>query len=250
MTQRQEFRLPDVGEGLTEAEIVKWHVHPGDTVADGQTIIEIETAKSVVELPSPYHGVVTELLVEEGATVDVGTPIIVVGDPDAAPDDDAPAQGDAEPSDAGPAPGASDESARDGAEPEKREPVLVGYGVKAGATKRRARRTPVDTGAGAQHVAPAAPVPDPAAPAPAPDGRSVVVLAKPPVRKLALESVGEDLARLCLDGAAMTLGSRTQCCLGPCGQAANQDLFHTNHLRYRLNDIIGRSTIATLARGR
>ena len=74
----KEFKLPDVGEGLTEADIVSWHVKPGDTIEDGQVIVEIETAKAVVELPSPYAGTVTGLLVEEGQTVDVGTPIIAV----------------------------------------------------------------------------------------------------------------------------------------------------------------------------
>ena len=74
----KEFKLPDVGEGLTEADIVSWHVKPGDTIEDGQVIVEIETAKAVVELPSPYTGTVTGLLVEEGQTVDVGTPIIAV----------------------------------------------------------------------------------------------------------------------------------------------------------------------------
>src|SRR5512142_2086904 len=90
----KEFKLPDVGEGLTEADIVSWHVKPGDTIEDGQVIVEIETAKAVVELPSPYAGTVTGLLVEEGQTVDVGTPIIAVDvggadggepEPDAAP---------------------------------------------------------------------------------------------------------------------------------------------------------------------
>ena len=78
MSEVKQFRLPDVGEGLTEADIVAWHVKPGDSVALNQVIVEIETAKAVVELPSPYEGVVTELLAEEGATVDVGTPIIAV----------------------------------------------------------------------------------------------------------------------------------------------------------------------------
>ena len=72
----QNFPLPDVGEGLTEAEIVAWKVAPGDTVAINDVICEIETAKSLVELPSPYAGVVGEVLVNEGATVEVGTPII------------------------------------------------------------------------------------------------------------------------------------------------------------------------------
>src|SRR5690348_18397504 len=75
---KKEFRLPDVGEGLTEADIVSWHVKPGDTVQINQVIVEIETAKAVVELPSPYAGTVTALLVDEGQTVDVGTPIISV----------------------------------------------------------------------------------------------------------------------------------------------------------------------------
>ena len=78
MTDVKEFKLPDVGEGLTEADIVAWHVKPGDQVEDGQTIVEIETAKAVVELPCPWDGTVARLLAEEGQTVDVGVPIIAV----------------------------------------------------------------------------------------------------------------------------------------------------------------------------
>src|ERR1700712_4348110 len=73
-----EFLLPDVGEGLTEAEIVSWKVAPGDAVAVNQILVEIETAKSLVELPSPFEGTVSALLVDEGQTVDVGTAIITV----------------------------------------------------------------------------------------------------------------------------------------------------------------------------
>src|ERR687886_3079940 len=73
-----QFALPDVGEGLTEAEIVAWKVGPGDEVEVNQVIVEIETAKSLVELPSPYAGTVDALLVAEGDTVSVGTPIITV----------------------------------------------------------------------------------------------------------------------------------------------------------------------------
>jgi len=75
-----EFALPDVGEGLTEAEIVEWKVAAGDTVAINQVLVEIETAKSLVELPSPFAGVVEGILVASGETVDVGTPIITIGD--------------------------------------------------------------------------------------------------------------------------------------------------------------------------
>src|ERR1022692_3385137 len=78
MTELKEFKLPDVGEGLTEADIVAWHVKPGDQVEVNQIIVEIETAKAVVELPSPWDGTVARLLVEEGQTVDVGVPIIEV----------------------------------------------------------------------------------------------------------------------------------------------------------------------------
>ena len=76
MTQLAFFNLPDVGEGLTEAEIVSWKVKPGDTVAVNQVIVEIETAKSLVELPCPFAGVVAELFAAEGDTVEVGKPII------------------------------------------------------------------------------------------------------------------------------------------------------------------------------
>ncbi|MEU6104713.1 biotin/lipoyl-containing protein, partial [Streptomyces flaveolus] len=74
----REFKMPDVGEGLTEAEILKWYVQPGDTVTDGQIVCEVETAKAAVELPIPYDGVVRELHFPEGTTVDVGTSIIAV----------------------------------------------------------------------------------------------------------------------------------------------------------------------------
>src|SRR4029453_8311787 len=80
-----EFKLPDVGEGLTEAEIVAWKVKVGDVIEINDIIVEIETAKSLVELPSPYAGTVLELMVPEGETVAVGTPIISVGDPSEAP---------------------------------------------------------------------------------------------------------------------------------------------------------------------
>src|SRR5687767_14610222 len=86
-----EFKLPDVGEGLTEAEIVSWKVKVGDVIEINDIIVEIETAKSLVELPSPYAGTVLALMVPEGETVAVGTPIISVGDPDEAPAPAAPA---------------------------------------------------------------------------------------------------------------------------------------------------------------
>ena len=76
-----EYLLPDVGEGLTEAEIVTWKVKVGDEVAINDIVVEIETAKSLVELPSPYAGTVSALLVPEGETVAVGTPIIAIGEP-------------------------------------------------------------------------------------------------------------------------------------------------------------------------
>ena len=78
MSELKNFKLPDVGEGLTEAEIVRWHVQPGDEIKINQIIVEIETAKALVELPSPYAGVVADLLVPEGQSADVGTPIISV----------------------------------------------------------------------------------------------------------------------------------------------------------------------------
>ena len=114
----QTFVLPDVGEGLTEAEIVQWRVAPGDTVAVNDVIVEIETAKSLVELPSPYSGTVGELLASEGSTVEVGAPIITIGSTDAGTP--APAQPTTvpEPSDPGGA-------------------VLVGYGTGGAVSSRR-----------------------------------------------------------------------------------------------------------------
>ncbi|WP_175596121.1 dihydrolipoamide acetyltransferase family protein [Thermomonospora catenispora] len=168
-----EFKLPDVGEGLTEAEIVRWHVQPGDRVEINQIIVEIETAKAVVELPCPYEGVVTGLLVEEGQTVDVGTPIITVDTSGGASPaaEEAPQAARAEaPQEAA---ASSPEEAGSG-EPE-RQPVLVGYGVKPGSTRRRPRKR------------------RPAAPPSRPSGTAARALAKPPVRKLARD-LGVDLA--------------------------------------------------------
>ena len=137
----KEFRLPDAGEGLTEADIVSWHVKPGDQVTVNQVIVEIETAKAVVELPSPFDGTVSELLVPEGQTVDVGTPIITVevaveaGGSVGAAEDRAAADRAAAAAEAANAANAADPDTA-GA-----QSVLVGYGVRPSATTRRRRPT-------------------------------------------------------------------------------------------------------------
>jgi 2-oxoisovalerate dehydrogenase E2 component (dihydrolipoyl transacylase) len=199
----KDFRLPDVGEGLTEADIVSWHVKPGDTVTINQVIVEIETAKAVVELPSPYAGTVSALLVSEGQTVDVGIPIITIDVPVAG---DAPAA-DSAPAEAEPQPPAAATPAATA--PPARQPVLVGYGVKPGSTSRRPRKS-APTRPGSYPASPAAPenggpLPGtgPAGPAglippPGPaslGGPSRTYLAKPPVRRLARD-LGIDLTGL------------------------------------------------------
>ncbi len=210
MADIKQFRLPDVGEGLTEADILQWHVKPGDQVTVHQVLVEIETAKSAVELPSPFDGTVTELLVPEGATVDVGTPIISV----------AVGQGDVGQAEAGaatePAPPATEEGAREPgivgspAPKAERQAVLVGYGVKLGTTIRRPRKPsgtaapsapptrPAQPTSSAQPTQPAPPAPpaQPAKPAqPVPPANGGRALAKPPVRKMARD-LGIDLGSL------------------------------------------------------
>ena len=132
----QIFPLPDVGEGLTEAEILSWKVAVGTEVAINDVLVEIETAKSVVELPSPFAGTVEALLVAEGETVEVGTPIISISGGDNAPATPAaPAAAEAESGTA-----------------------LVGSGPKADAVKRRARKRPASASQPAQAAtAPVAP---------------------------------------------------------------------------------------------
>lgn len=196
----REFKMPDVGEGLTEAEILKWYVNVGDTVSDGQVVCEVETAKAAVELPIPFDGVVHELRFPEGTTVDVGQVIIAV--------DTAPGSGPVAEETAAPA------------EPEapaapERQAVLVGYGAAPSSTKRRPRKAaaqPSSVTAAVQaelngHTAAAtAPAAAPAAPAPiAPEPAAQAAsagrpLAKPPVRKLA-KDLGIDLAAVVPTGA-------------------------------------------------
>jgi 2-oxoisovalerate dehydrogenase E2 component (dihydrolipoyl transacylase) len=194
----KQFRLPDVGEGLTEAEILQWTVAVGDEVKVNQTLVEIETAKAAVELPSPFAGVVRDLLVEAGATVDVGTPIIAIETADA-------------PTQQGDEMAAQIAQTAQSGQSGKREPVLVGYGVAHASTKRRERRgmpsrsvptsapPPVQVAAPAPAPAPAqAPVVERPQPAPATEPvttRPTHVLAKPLVRKLA-KDLGVDLTTI------------------------------------------------------
>ncbi|MCB1238838.1 MAG: E3 binding domain-containing protein, partial [Tetrasphaera sp.] len=192
MTTR-EFKLPDPGEGLLEAEIVEWKVAVGDPVKVNDIVVEVETAKSLVELPIPWAGTVTGIHVAVGDEVEVGTVIITIDDgaEGAAPADSTPAA-------ESPAP----DAVADGAD---EEPVktLVGYGPKASGTTRRARRTPAAPTATAAPAAPAAiatpPAPTPvggadaeAGEAPRPSAAETRALAKPPVRKLA-KDLGIDL---------------------------------------------------------
>ncbi|MEV6578106.1 dihydrolipoamide acetyltransferase family protein [Streptomyces sp. NPDC051582] len=194
--------MPDVGEGLTEAEILKWYVQPGDTVTDGQVVCEVETAKAAVELPIPFDGTVHALLFEEGTTVDVGQVIISVQTGEA----EAPAAAAAVEATA-PAAAAAPVAAEAAEEPAAaaRQPVLVGYGVSQASTKRRPRKAAPAAQNGSAPVAlPAVPAqPEAAAAAPAApaalngNGGAPAAgerpLAKPPVRKLA-KDLGIDLA--------------------------------------------------------
>ncbi|GHH70526.1 dihydrolipoamide acetyltransferase component of pyruvate dehydrogenase complex [Streptomyces sulfonofaciens] len=231
----REFRMPDVGEGLTEAEILKWYVRPGDAVTDGQVVCEVETAKAAVELPIPYDGVVADLHYPEGTTVDVGQVIIAVDvSGGAAGSAEADSGGGAaggepgggaaggEPGGAG-APSAAEEAGAAGGE--GRQPVLVGYGVSPSSSKRRPRKNAAAEALQAElngHGAPAqaaraaegaaagagtAPAGTPSA-ASAPSAPAAVgapadggarPLAKPPVRKLA-KDLGVDLAGVAPSG--------------------------------------------------
>lgn len=126
-----EFRLPDLGEGLTEAEVLQWLVKPGDTVTLNQTLAEVETAKAVVELPSPYAGTVSSLHAEAGETIAVGAPLIAFDV--AGAEAEAPGAQKSEPE----APG------------EKSQPNLVGYGAAPASGGRPARRARRSAGASA-----------------------------------------------------------------------------------------------------
>ncbi len=208
------FKLPDLGEGLTEAEVLRWLVAPGDTVTLNQPIVEVETAKAAVEVPSPYAGTVTTLHGEEGVALEVGAPLItiaVAGEADAAP---GVAQGVT----------ATEPAPAEGEAAEQRQSVLVGSGPRTASAKRRPRRPvhartavpagvpPLETETPAPTPAPEpAPVarrdtagpptePGPAEPGPDEPGRvNGAARAKPPVRKLARE-LGVDLAALTASG--------------------------------------------------
>jgi 2-oxoisovalerate dehydrogenase E2 component (dihydrolipoyl transacylase) len=206
MSELKQFRLPDVGEGLTEADIVRWHVKPGDRVTVNQIIVDIETAKAVVELPCPFEGVVVGLLVAEGATADVGTPIISV---DVSPGADGAGADQGEAASAGSLAEdlIPDPPAEAGTEPgihgtlapkPERQAVLVGYGVKLGTTTRRARKAAARPGPGPAATTTTRPATDINGSAGADDsadGERPAVLAKPPVRKLARD-MGVDLLSL------------------------------------------------------
>ncbi|MDI9897912.1 dihydrolipoamide acetyltransferase family protein [Rhodococcus sp. IEGM 1381] len=164
----KSFPLPDLGEGLTEADLLTWLVAVGDTIELNQNIAEVETAKAAVELPSPFAGVIVALHVSEGDTVEVGVPIIDirVGGEDGAEPEHAAADVDA------PAP--VEES-------DERVPVLVGYGVaKEGSSRRGGRGTPPVTAT--------------------PNGQNGKPLAAPPVRKIARDNA-VDLAEVPATGS-------------------------------------------------
>ena len=207
------FHLPDPGEGLTEAEVVAWLVAPGDTVETNQPLVEVETAKSLVELPSPAAGVVGALLVEPGTVVTVGTPLVDIGEPDREPPAGAPgAPSDVSATTAGPSsvPGA------DGAvlpTDEARTPMLVGYGPQPDPPLAVRAQPPRQVRADDVQ-------PDNRVPEVGPDDRPRPhALAKPPVRKLARDS-GVDL-----DAVAAT---------GPGGIVTREDvLAHVARMRGR-----------------
>jgi pyruvate dehydrogenase E2 component (dihydrolipoamide acetyltransferase) len=170
------FLLPDLGEGLTEAEIVSWHVQPGDTVTVDQPIVEVETAKALVEVPVPFAGRVAALHGRPGDVVAVGAPLVTIDTADRF----------AEPGVVTP-PAAPDQADESGS-------VLVGYGTSSGRRRRhRAARSAAAVPAPGSHTAGTAAVEDGGVPAVAPNGRLPV--ASPPIRQLA-RNAGLDLATI------------------------------------------------------
>ncbi|MEO8105677.1 MAG: dihydrolipoamide acetyltransferase family protein [Actinomycetes bacterium] len=120
-----QFCLPDVGEGLTEGEVLRWLVAEGDTVLVNQSLVEVETAKAAVELPSPYAGTIVTLHAAEGALLPVGAPLVTIATESAVQGDET----------------SPDETSPDEETSESGGPVLVGYGVTKSATRRRRRAT-------------------------------------------------------------------------------------------------------------
>ena len=181
MPDYKVFPLPDTAEGLVDAEILTWHVKPGDEVTVNQIIVEIETAKAAVELPCPWAGVVSELHAEPGQTVDVGAPILTI---------DVDPKGTAAPA-----------AAAKPAQTENGQPgTLVGYGPKASTSKRRARKdAPVQLAAPVEPEPVPEPIAVPDSPAALLEPAGLVPLAKPPVRKLA-KDLGVDLRSLASTG--------------------------------------------------
>ena len=206
----KEFRLPDPGEGLVEADIVTWRVAVGDQVKINDILVEIETSKSLVELPSPYEGTVTGLLVSEGDTVDVGVPIIAIDDGLAAPaDPTSPAAeeagGDRVANLVGYGPKQTDSRRRPrkgaGSEPDTaaaHEQVNSTFAVSDPVSRRADEREPLQPTA-AQSLGAPLPQPGPAAAEISPPS-SGPVLAKPPVRKLARD-LGVDLTAVAGSGS-------------------------------------------------
>ncbi|WP_018157328.1 dihydrolipoamide acetyltransferase family protein [Demetria terragena] len=193
----QLFKLPDPGEGLVEADIVSWKVKVGDHVKTNDIVVEIETAKSLVELPIPWDGTILELLVSEGDTVEVGAAIVSVDVVGSHRDDDhahAPgAGGDSVPT----GPGSSDKAG------EERVANLVGYGPSDGGTTRRRRRSTPTTPVELVETPLVETPPDPASAAATHPGSASPggkVLAKPPVRKFAKDN-GIDLSQVTPSGA-------------------------------------------------
>ncbi|MEU4267919.1 dihydrolipoamide acetyltransferase family protein [Streptomyces sp. NPDC026092] len=195
MAQVLEFKLPDLGEGLTEAEIVRWLVNVGDVVAIDQPVVEVETAKAMVEVPCPYGGVVTARFGDEGTELPVGAPLITVavgGTPGEVPT--APS--------AAVAGGPSAEAAASAESSEYSGNVLVGYGTAGPAARRRRvrRESPAAPAAAAPAVAPVQiPVSVPAAAPVVSDGPVPVI--SPLVRKLARDK-GLDLREVRGSGPA------------------------------------------------
>ena len=190
-TMIKEFRLPDLGEGLTESEIVSWKVGVGDTVSLNQVIAEVETAKAVVELPSPFAGVITALHEQPGTVVEVGKPIVSFEVKD----------------DAGTQPAAA--APAEAALP-KREPNLVGYGAVVESTGRPVRRQrtlaePAETKAAeTKPVETKAPLAEPAEIRPVETKPAETKSAErprstPPVRKLA-KDLGVELEKVAGSG--------------------------------------------------